>query len=124
MCDIPLSASTQWDVIDGMLPQLEPAHNELIRQAAQGDVVYNDDTKVRILELMGKRAARRAAAAPPSTEDSADAKKKKRTGLFTSGIISTREGRRIALFFSGRQHAGENLHDVLIQRAENRESPI
>jgi hypothetical protein len=55
-------------VIDGMLPQLEPAHNELIRQAAQGDVVYNDDTKVRILELMGKRAARRAAAAPPSTE--------------------------------------------------------
>jgi transposase len=124
MCDIPLSASTQWDVIDRMLPQLEPAHHELIRQAAQGDVVYNDDTTVRILELMGKRAARRAAAAPPSTEDSADAKKGKRTGLFTSGIISTREARRIALFFSGRQHAGENLHDVLIQRAENLESPI
>ena len=39
-----------------------------------------------------------------------------RKGLFTSGIVSTREGRRIALFFSGRQHAGENLRDVLLQR--------
>ena len=47
MCDIPLSASTQWDIIDATLPQLEPAHEELIRQAAQGEVVYNDDTTVR-----------------------------------------------------------------------------
>jgi hypothetical protein len=77
-------------VIDGMLPQLEPAHVELMRQAAQGDVVYNDDSKVRILELMGKRAQRRAAGAPPSTEPSTDTNEKgKRTGLFTSGIIST-----------------------------------
>jgi hypothetical protein len=27
--------------------------------------------------------------------------------MFTSGIVSTRTGCRIALFFSGRQHAGE-----------------
>jgi hypothetical protein len=124
MCDIPLSASTQWDIIDSTLPQLEPAHDELIRQAAQGEVVYNDDTTVRILECMGKRAQRRAAAAPPSPELGAEKEKNQRTGLFTSGIISTGAGHQIALFFSGRQHAGENLEDVLRQRAADLESPI
>ena len=45
-------------------------------------------------------------------------------GLFTSGVVSTHEGRRIALFFSGRKHAGENLKDVLIQRAADLAPPI
>jgi len=40
-----------------------------------------------------------------------------RTGVFTSGIVSTAAGRQIALYFTGRQHAGENLADVLKQRA-------
>ncbi|MBV9505478.1 MAG: hypothetical protein JO323_10815 [Acidobacteriia bacterium] len=39
-----------------------------------------------------------------------------RTGVFTSGIVST-AGRQIALYFTGRQHAGENIADVLKQRA-------
>ena len=45
-------------------------------------------------------------------------------GLFTSGIVSTRDGRRIALFFSGRQHAGENLGDVLRERVQALSPPI
>jgi hypothetical protein len=55
-----------------------------------------------------------------------DATKKpaQRTGLFTSGIVSTRDGRRIALFFSGRKHAGENLKDVLAERAADLPPPI
>ena len=32
--------------------QLTPASDELIRQAAQGECVHNDDTTVKILELM------------------------------------------------------------------------
>jgi len=47
-----------------------------------------------------------------------------RTGVFTSGIVSTKEGRRIALFFTGRKHAGENLADVLRRRREELEAPI
>ncbi|MFV2070365.1 MAG: transposase, partial [Pirellulales bacterium] len=105
---IPLPASTQWDIVNAQAKQIEPIHAELIRQAGQGDVVYNDDTTIKILELMGKRARQNALA-----EDSADgnAKKKERTGLFTSGVVSTGPasgcpGRRIALFFSGRKHPG------------------
>jgi hypothetical protein len=47
-----------------------------------------------------------------------------RRGIFTSGIVSTCAGRRIALFFTGRKHAGENLRDVLAQRAQQRGPPI
>jgi hypothetical protein len=37
-----------------------------------------------------------------------------RSGLFTTGVVSVvDEGRKIALFFTGRQHAGENLADLL-----------
>jgi len=62
--------------------------------------------------------------AQDGTEDSAKKNASQRRGLFTSGIVSTREDRRIALFFSGRQHAGENLADVLAHRAETLSPPI
>jgi hypothetical protein len=47
-----------------------------------------------------------------------------RTGIFTSGIVSTRDGRKIALFFTSRQHAGENLRDILAERAAAMRPPI
>jgi hypothetical protein len=72
---------------------------------------------------MGERARQ----APPA-EDSRGGPAKKsapeRTGTFTSGIVSTREGRRIAIFLSGHQHAGENLADVLRRRAAELPAPI
>ena len=86
----------------------------MIRQAAQGEVLHNDDTTVKILEFMGKRARQEALAG----EDSG------RRGMFTSGIVSTCEDRRIALFFSGRRHAGENLATVLARRAADLGPPI
>ena len=118
---IPLPASTQWDIVYAHAKHLEPVYAELIRQAGQGDVVYNDDTTIKILEMMGKRAQQKALA-----EESVEgvAPKKQRSGLFTSGVVSTTDGRRIALFFSGRQHAGENLKDVLLERAADLATPI
>lgn len=108
---IPLPASTQWDIVSSFAPALNPAFEELLREAAQGEVVYNDDTTVKILELMGERRV-------PFEDDPG------RTGLFTSGVISTRDGRRIALFFSSHRHAGENLAEVLRQRAAEFDTPI
>ena len=106
-CGIPLPAATQWELVRDALPRLAPVWDELLRQAAQGEVVYNDDTTMKILALTAEQ--RRAAAADEETDA--------RTGVFTSGIVATRDGHRIALFFTGRQHAGENLADVLAQRA-------
>lgn len=115
-CEIPLAASTQWDIVHAAASLLTPAYEELIRQAAQGEVLHNDDTTVRILELMGERFRKN----PPVEDD----REPGRTGLFTSGVVATSAGRRIALFFSGRRHAGENLSDVLKQRTEELESPV
>jgi len=115
---MPLPSSTQWDIVAEASSLIQPAYDELIRQAAQGHVLHNDDTTVKILELMGERA--KAAAA--STE--AASGEPDRTGLFTTGVVATSEGRRIALFFSGRKHAGENLRDVLVRRATDLPPPI
>jgi transposase len=114
---VPLPASTQWDVVEAVAGSLAPVLDELIRQAAQGEVVHNDDTTVKILELMGQRARHEALA---GAEDDAD----ERRGLFTSGVVALRDGHRVALFFSGRRHAGENLAQVLKHRAEELPPPI
>lgn len=113
--ETPLPASTQWEIAAKKAAIVQPVYQELIRQAAQGDVVYNDDTSMKILALMGKRQSGRDVAAEEEEE---------RTGIFTSGIVSTRAGQKIALFFTGRKHAGENLADVLAHRAQELGPPI
>jgi transposase len=105
---IPLPASTQGEIVEEAAELIKPARDELIRQAAQGEVLHNDDTSMKVLAL------RRAI-----TEEAGE-----RTGIFTSGVVSTAEGRKIALFFTGRQHAGENLAEVLKWRAAELPLPI
>ena len=114
---VPLPASTQWDIVEAVAKRLAPAFDELIREAAQGEVVHNDDTTVKILEFMGERARQEALA---GAGDDAD----ERRGLYTSGVVALRDGHRVALFFSGRRHAGENLAQVLKHRAEELPPPI
>jgi transposase len=100
---IPLPASTPWEIVEEEAEVIQAARDELIRQAAQGEVLHNDDTGMRVLRM----------AREPSDD---------RTGVFTSGIVSTPEGRRIAGYFTGRQHA--NLRDVLAHRAEALAAPV
>jgi hypothetical protein len=126
------------DIVHAAAGTAEPAYRELIRQAAQGQVLHNDDTTVKILEFMSKtrrgegKRARQQALADNATGGAGKKDASQRSGIFTSGIVSTNDGRgstelaevRIALFFSGRQHAGENLADVLAQRASHLLPPI
>ena len=109
---IPLPASTQWEMVLNAAQPIQPVFDELIHQAADGEVLYNDDTSVKILEFLKHNRVVEDKDFPG------------RTGVFTTGIVSTREGRKIALFFSGRKHAGENLADVLARRARELSSPI
>jgi hypothetical protein len=102
---MPLPATTQWDLMAAAAKLFRPVLEELIRQAAQGSVMHNDDTGMRILRL---------------TREPGD----KRTGTFTSGIVSMVGAWTIALFFTGWKHAGENIADVLKQRARELPAPI
>lgn len=112
---IPLPSSTQWDIVHECAQTLYPAYPELIRQAAQGEVLYHDDTAMKILELMAEEPKEHAAILDSSAE---------RRAVFTTGILSTAEGFRIALFFTGPRHAGENLAQVLARRAAELALPI
>lgn len=112
---IPLPAATQWDLVQAAAKNaLTPAHEELLNQAAQASVVYNDDTTMKVLQLTRKQ---RAAAL-------ADDAQAERTGVFTSGIVATHTGHQIALFFTGVRHAGENLAAVLARRNTDLPAPI
>ena len=50
---IPLPAATQWDIVVNQVRTVDPVYGELIRQAAQGEVLHNDETTMKILEFMG-----------------------------------------------------------------------
>ena len=102
---VPLAATTQWDLVAAAAQLMRPVLEALIRLAAQGSVMHNDDTSMRILHL---------------TREPDD----KRTGTFTSGIVSLVGAWTIALFFTGWKHAGENIADVLKQRAGELPAPI
>ncbi len=107
---VPLPDSTQWDIAEGVADKIHPVFPELIREGAQGDIVQNDDTTMRVISLM---------------QEIAQEEEGSRTGIFTTGVLSTSlEGRRIALFFTGRKHAGENLKEVLQKRASGLPDPI
>ncbi len=121
--EIPLPASTQWEIVSAGAPNVKPVYEELIRQAAQGQVLHNDDTNVRILEFMGQRKKQESFDASDA-EEGGQRDPPARTGLFTTGVVAISGGERIALFFSGSQHAGENLIDVLKKRTADLPPPI
>ena len=113
---IPLPDSTQWDIVEKAAntgPNL--VYEEMIRQAAQGEVLHNDDTPARILALMGERRAKAVAARKemPSTK-----------AINTSGIVSLVGETKVVLFMTGPAHAGTNLARVLAHRAAELRAPI
>jgi transposase len=108
---IPLPVATQCEIVKEAAAQIQSAGDELIRQAAQGGVVHNDDTSMRVLSLDRDAASDVDIAA-------------ERTGVFTSGIVSIGEGYRIGLYCTGRKHAGENLAGVLKHRTAGLDAPI
>jgi len=111
---VPLPAATQWELLWEAAQLLMPIFECLIQMAAQAWLFYHDDTRMKVLSLM-KENAGQAGEGRGSKE---------RTGIFTTGIVAQVGERRIALFFTGRNHAGENLQSVLEQRQEGLPTPI
>jgi len=109
---VPLPAGTQWELLWEAAQLLMPVFLCLRELAAQAWLLYHDDTHIKVLSLLKENQAR---AAEGSEE---------RTGMFTTGIVAEVDGHRIALFFTGRKHAGENLDAVLEQRQEGLPAPI
>jgi transposase len=107
---IPLPASTQWEIAERTGGDIYPAYHALIDEAAQGDIFHNDDTPAKILSML--------------RNNEQDEDEPNRKGLFTTGLISVSGNKKIALFFTGRKHAGENLEDLLRKRKAELAPPI
>lgn len=106
---VPLPAATQWELVAEVARMVQPVGDHLKWLAAQASGVHNDDTTMRVGQL--RQQIQR------ETDP-------ERTGIFTSGILANLPGHPIALFFTGRQHAGENLEDVLSQRSGHLPPPL
>jgi transposase len=102
MFRVALPDSTQWDMSEDVADACYPVFKALITYAAQGELFFSDDTSMRIIKLKKKLLAEGA----------------ERTGIFTSGILASVGARKIALFFSGNKHAGENMAMILKKREE------
>ena len=110
---LPLPDATQWDIVSKAVPGPRAAFEELIRQAAQAPLLHSDDTPMKVLSLMAARAKAEAGGVKPRA-----------LAINTSGIVAVLEQHRIALFFTGHDHAGKNMERVLAQRAQALQPPM
>jgi transposase len=106
---VPLPASTQWEIVEKTADKIHPVYSELIRQAAQGELLHSDDTTMKILANLKK----------PKGDDETSGK-----GSFTTGVLAVQDERHIALFFTGKKHAGQNMAEILKQRASGLSPPV
>jgi len=109
---VPLPASTQWELMQPLAQQAQPIWEELIGLAAQSPLIHHDDTTMRILDLRRPGSATAAQMDP------------QRKGTFTTNLLAYVDDHPVALYFTGWQHAGENLAQVLRRRSPEREPPI
>ena len=110
---VPVADATLWDLAEQVADSAWPVFASLWNLAAQGEVIFQDDTHVRILTLLAEN--RRADAAGDTLE---------RRGMYTTGLVVQVEKRVICLYRSGRAHAGDNLTELLGQREAGLAPPI
>lgn len=111
----PISPSEIWEMTEEVADALQPVYAVMCEHASAAELVQNDDTKARILSVMKDREERKRT---PDEDE--------RTGIFTTAILAVVQNInvRIALFFTGIKHAGENLDDLLSKRPKGLSAPI
>lgn len=93
-----LPDSTQWELVRDAADMAQPLVNALIRYGADCPNLYTDDTSISMIEQKRHLPGR--------------------TGNFTTAIVAESAEAKVSLYFTGEQHAGENLSDLLRHRAE------
>ena len=97
---IPLPDATQWELVEEVADAGYPIYEFLKRLGANQALVYQDDTGARVLSLIRENHTK-----PPPP----------RQGMYTT-VLQFEGEHRICLYLTGRQHAGENLDDILAYR--------
>ncbi len=100
MHGIPVADATQWDLVDKLYGVTLPAYQCLIQYGSNGNLFQYDDTTGRIMENRLKGEA-----------------------THTTAFISVHEEKKIHLFFTGRNTAGQNV-DILLKQRTSKDSII
>src|SRR5215468_5907428 len=119
MLGVPVPDATQWDQIEKVGDCSYVVLAYLERLAAQGELIHQDDTSVRILSLIEENCTLQAQA-----EAMGLSRSNERTGMFTTALVVQVGERTICLYSSGRSHAGENLKALLEQRQAGLDTPF
>ena len=90
---IPMKDATQYDLLKGLYVTVVRVYDELGKQASNGSLMLYDDTPGRVLENQAQGLA-----------------------THTTAFISVYEEHKIHLFFTGRNHAGNNADAILANR--------
>lgn len=106
---VPLAESVQFERCEAVADAALPVFLYLRRLAADGQVIYSDDTRVKILSCL---------------KEDKELRKQARRATNTTGLVIEVGGQRIALYANGRQHAGENLAELLKGRSADLGQPI
>jgi transposase len=114
---VPVPDATQWDQVEVVGDCAHPIFKYLEKLAAQGDMIYQDDTPGRVLTLIEENQTATAQAR-------GEAEGAVRTGMQTTALVVQVGERRICLYYTGRQHAGENLEALLAKREPQRAKPL
>jgi transposase len=110
---VPLPSSVQWERAEAVADALLPVYLYLRALAAQAGVLIGDDTRVQILSCYQENEQRAADG--------------QRHGLHTTGIVAHSSGESqpsVVLYVSGRQHAGENIGELLELRPAEQSPPL
>jgi transposase len=108
-----LPPSVQWERAEAVADALLPVYLYLRTLAAQAGVLIGDDTRVQILSCYQENQQRAADG--------------QRHGLHTTGIVAHSAEKAqptVVLYVSGRQHAGENMGELLELRPAEQNPPL
>ena len=103
---VPLAQSTQSELVASAAGPVYAVVNHLRGIAREAELIVQDDTTVRIIELM--------------RENKTDAPDRK--GMYTTGFV-VKTDKPFVLYVSGRQHAGENFDELMVDR-QSQTAPI
>jgi transposase len=113
LAGVPVPRSVQWERAETLADAAFPVFRLLCREAARAGLLHGDDTTARTLSCTAENKTRA---------------KSERRGVYTTGVVASPvvglEGHRLALYFSGRRHAGENVAELLEKRPAELSPPI
>jgi transposase len=119
MLGVPVADATQWDQIEVVGDCAYKVFEQMEREAAQGEVIFQDDTAVRIVSLISENRDLVAAAQAQGLSTP-----KERTGMHTTALAVQVGEHTAILYYSSRRHAGENLQGLLDKRQAGLEKPL